>query len=478
MKITKKIKANYEKWLRRKTIKILTQTEPSRIVKYGEDMVVPAFLRAARHLPAYAKFLQDKKVDLEKVKDLETFKKFVPIVCKTDIFPQNELKDYCLDASTEEVKSVMTSSGFSGVFSFGLNTEENLKKAERSIDTALDYAFDISNRKTFLMNCLPMGVRVPTSLKYADTSVRLDMALAIFKKIIPEFDQVIFISDPHVIKNLLEEGIEQGIDWKKHCVHIIMGEDWISESMRGYLCHLLGSENMKREEGLVAITFGSAELELNLFHESVQSIMIRQAAQKDKKLRYALFGEGVEVCPNIFHYYPHRSYIETVSEPGGKPELVFSMLSPTLLTPLMRYNIKDNGSLMSYDELKKILEDNGYVHLAPELKLPLVILGGRNEKTLRIGNFSASPEEIKQGIYENFELAGATTGYFRLSVGDDKFKIEIQLRKNITPDDALKNKFSEAIEKYIKGPKNICLYSYEEFPYSMELDYERKFKNV
>jgi len=478
MKITKKIRANYEKWLRRKMVKILIKTEPSKIVKYGEDMVVPAFLRAAKRLPAYAKFLQDKKVDLRKVKDLETFKKFVPIVCKNDIFPKNKLNDYCLDANLEEVKSIMTSSGFSGVFSYGLNAEENLKKAERSIDTALDYAFDISNRKTFLINCLPMGVRVPTSLKYADTSVRIDMALAIFKKIIPEFDQVIFISDPHVIKNLLEEGIEQGIDWRKHCVHIIMGEDWISESMRGYLCHLLGSENMKREEGLVAITFGSAELELNLFHESVQSIMIRQAAQKDKKLRYALFGEGVEVCPSIFHYYPHRSYVETVTESGGKPELVFSMLSPTLLTPLMRYNSKDNGTLMSYDSLKKILEDNGYAQLAPELKLPLVILGGRNEKTLRVGNFSASPEEIKQGIYEDFELAGATTGYFRLSVENDLFKVEIQLKKNVEPSDVLKNGFSDAIGKYIKGPKDIQLYVYREFPYSVELDYERKFKNV
>jgi len=51
----------------------------------------------------------------------------------------------------------------------------------------------------------PHGVKIPTSLPVADTSVRPDMALAIYKKFSDKFDQTIFVSDPHFLKKLVEE---------------------------------------------------------------------------------------------------------------------------------------------------------------------------------------------------------------------------------------------------------------------------------
>ncbi len=478
MGIIKSLKESYRSWERKRAIHILTTTDPDKIVAYGEKHLIPAFQRAAKKVPAYKKLLQKRGVDPLTVQDVQSFKKLVPIIEKHDIFPDNDIEDLCLDASMKKMKSAMSSSGFSGIFSYGINTEENLKNAEESIDTALEYTFNISKKKTFLINCVPMGVKIPTSLKVAETSVRSDMALAIYRKFAPKFDQTLIVSDPHFLKKIIEDGLDQGIDWKKGNVHLISGEDWFSESFRSYLGHILGANFDDPETKFIGATMGIAELDLNLFHESIHTIRIRRAAQEDRNLRYALFGEGVEVCPILFHYYPHRMFLETTESHDGTQELVFSMLSRSLLIPLVRYNSKDAGRLFTYSHVREVLNRHGYSHLCPELRLPMVAVGGRAGRCVTVNNISVYPEEVKQGLYSDFRIAAATTGYFKLSATNDTVLIEVQLRKGVDSTPALQTAFKKAIATHIRIDFVMRLYSYSQFPHGMEVDYERKFKHI
>jgi phenylacetate-CoA ligase len=471
-------RSKYRQWERQKAIKILTTTDPEKIVSYGEKLLIKAFHRAARRVPAYKDLLKKKGIDPSRVTDVETFKKLLPIITKEDIFPNYEIEDLCIDGRLDSMKNPMSSSGFSGLFSFGINTGENLLNAEKSIDTALDYTFHISRKKTFMINCVPMGVKIPTSLPVADCSVRSDMALAIYKKFAPKFEQTIFVSDPHFLKKLAEDGLDQGIDWKKENVHLISGEDWFSESFRNYLGSILGTDWSNTKRGFVGATMGIAELDLNLFHESPHTIQIRRAAQEDKNLRYALFGNEVEVCPILFHYYPHRIFLEALGEENEPSELVFSMLSESLLIPLMRYNSKDMGMIFSYDKIKGILSQSGFGHLCPELKLPIVAVGGRKGRCVTTDGISIYPEEVKQGLYCDFGVAAATTGYFRLRKDLNKILIEIQLRENINKTSELESSFQKAIAHYVRADFEIRLYPYRQFPYGIGVDYERKFKHV
>jgi len=71
---------------------------------------------------------------------------------------------------------------------------------------------------------------------------------------------------------------------------------------------------------------GIAELDLNLFHESLQTIQIRRAAQEDQNLRYALFGKGwkyVRFCSLL----PPPAFLETSGEEKEQSELVFTCLA-------------------------------------------------------------------------------------------------------------------------------------------------------
>lgn len=478
MKVTSIVRRQLMLFERRKTLKILTTTAPEQIVDYGEKQLLKAFQRASNRVPAYKDILKKKGCSPEKVTSIAAFKDLVPLITKEDVFSKYSIRDICLDGSISRMRSAMSSSGFSGVFSFGINTVENQRDAVKAIDTTLDYIFDTSRKKTLLINSLPMGVRVPTSLQVADTSVRGDMALAIFSKFSREFDQIIILSDPHFLKKILEDGAEQGIDWTRENVHLITGEDWVPETFRSYLGSLLGTNWETMERGLIGGTMGVAELDLNLFHESRDSIRIQRAALADKRLRYALYGEGCDVQPTLFHYYPHRTFLEIVESGDGSPELVVSMVSEALLIPLIRYNVQDVARIYPYNEISTILRDCGYGHLCPELKLPMLSVGGRKNRVLSLENLSIAPEAIKQGLYEDFAVAAATTGYFRLSMNNETFLVEVQLRKGLADSPERETAFKTALAKHVAAPFQLQLYPYQAFPYSMELDYERKFKNI
>ena len=221
---------------------------------------------------------------------------------------------------------------------------------------------------------------------------------------------------------------------------------------------------------------GIAELDLNLFHESLYTIRIRRLAQDDPEFRRAIFGHETKICPELYHYYPHRMFLEALPEDKEEKELVFSMLSPHMLIPLIRYNSKDTGDIIPYNKLKNILMKFGKNDLIPDLKLPLVWVGGRIERFLEVNGKRVYPEEIKQGLYEDFEVAAKTTGYFKLN--KESKILEVQLKKNVVLSNDLQGRFAKALLKYCDADLPIVLYAYQDFPYGMELDYERKFQNI
>lgn len=472
------IQTFYTKLKRRKALEILTTSNPDDIVSYGEKRVISSFKRAAVRVPAYRKLLDDRKVPVDKVCDLASFATHVPVISKEMMFPDHEISELCVEGTFQSMSSVMTSSGFSGLFAYGVSSEQNRQEAIFAIDTTLDYTFKTSRKKTLFINCLPMGVRIPTTLPVADTSVRSDMALAIYNKFKNNFDQFLCISDPHFLKKILEDGQEQGIDWKKANVHLITGDDWVPETFRSYLGAILDTDWDNLDRAFVGGTMGICELGVSLFHETPDSIRIQRLAYSNRDFRHALYGSEVEILPTLFHYYPHQTYLELIGENEGPRELVISMLSESLLIPLIRYNSSDMAKLIPYKRLVEVLSDFGYRHLAPGLKLPLVAVFGRKGRCVTVSSGSVSPEQVKEGIYSAHDIAAATTGHFKLSQDGDIARIDLQLKKKLSPDLTLEERFKKAIMTNISTNCRIKLHPYQSYPYQMEIDYERKFKNM
>lgn len=458
----------------RNRYRFLEKVEPRRLIAASEEKAVGAFHRAAGRVPFYRRFLREHDVDAGMVKDIESFRRYVPLLVKSDVFGGALLEEICVDGSFDGLKSVLTSSGYSGTFGIGVNTRKNLRNAPSSIDAALDYMFKIGDRRTFLLNAEPMGVKIPSGLPVGEVSVRSDMGLAVLRAVRPYYEQVVIVSDPHFLKKLVEDGAEQGLDWKSMRVHLVMGGDWFPESLRSYLAGMIGADPDACEATkFVGATLGIAELDLNLFHETAETIRIRRLAERDLGLRKALFGE-VDATPIIFQYYPHRTYMEEAAGADGTKELVFTMLSKHMRIPLVRYNAGDVGYVMEYGRFCEMLGEFGYDEYRPRLHLPIVAVGGRAGRQVSVDGLKLTPEAVRSALYAEHEVARAVTGQFWLSRNCSKIKLEIQLRSGFEPNERLAGTLSGKLGRGVE----VSLARYREYSHGMEVDYERKFRHI
>src|SRR5450432_2999290 len=152
-----------EKQDRRDMIALLRDTPPEQLAADGERATIEAFRRTVRSVPAYRKMVVDAMGGApEGIGDLDAFRRHAPLLDKHNTFAAREVRELCVDGTIEGVRSILTSSGHSGVFAFGVNTPENLARSAQSIDMGLQYIFGIDERSTLLINALPMGVKVHT----------------------------------------------------------------------------------------------------------------------------------------------------------------------------------------------------------------------------------------------------------------------------------------------------------------------------
>lgn len=437
----------------------------------GAKKLIPIFRRVAKDSPFYKRILQERGIQVNSVKDEESFKRLVPIIDKS-IFNNYDLQDLSIGGGLKEIKQVSISSGFSEKFSYSLTTSKELNDWCFFTDMLLDYSFNISRRKTFFINALGMGVKVYTSLPIADTSVRPDLVIALVKKLTSKYEQFIIICNTYFAKKIIEDGIEQGIDCKSLCINFIIGEDWFPENFRSYLAWILGIDFDRTGKGIIITNFGTCELGLSLFQESVENIRIRRLASQNEKLHDALFGKEI-ITPILFQFHPYQVFLEEIDG-----ELIFTMLSQKALIPLIRYASGDKGRIYTYNSVKEILTKLNYQDYLPKLKLPLVSIMGRKGKSIELNNTSVTPEEIKTGLYSDFEVTSATTGYFRMSKQDSHLRLEVQLKEDRQLTEELRKQFYQAIAKYVKVDFQLQLYPYKDFPYGMGLIYENKFRYV
>lgn len=457
----------------------LAQAQPEELRAYSQALALAAFHRAATRVPAYQTLLRQAGLEANQVHTWDQFQRLVPITDKRTTFATFSLPDLCLDGSLAGVKSALTSSGHSGVFAFGLNTAADEAQAAHAVDLGLQYMFRVDERRTLMINALPMGVKVPTATTtLVETSVREDMVIAAARELGPFFDQTLLVADGSFAKKILEDGRAQGLDWAALHAALITGEEPTGENWRTYIASLLGRDAADGPETAIVSSMGIAECGLSLFHETRETIHIRRLAHTDPRLRQALFGAAARVCPMFFVYSPLRICLEIRGDqPAG--DLLLTMLQPDLKVPLIRYHAGDTGRLYTRPEVAEALRQCGYPDgLLPEWKLPLLAVYGRGQHVLAQGG-KVFPEEIKEALYADFAVAAAVTGQFKLhSANSAQAIVDIQLKPGRQPTPDLARSFAAAAAGYLAVPVEPRFHPYAAFPGALTVDYERKFSYV
>jgi phenylacetate-CoA ligase len=436
-----------------------------------EEGLLAAFRRAATAVPAYGRLLAEHGIDSAAIVDRRTFSALCPILTKANTFDRFPIDQLCVGGTLGDLADVLTSSGHGGRFSFGLNTRAQQAEATAAIDRALDAAFAVKAQRTLAINCLPMGVTFSSkAMTVATTSVREDMAIALLKTFGPHYDQVVIVSDPLFMRRLLDHADQQNIKWSNYRVRVVLGEEMFGEQFRSYVADRLGLDIDGADAGSIISSFGVGELGLHLCFETASTIAVRRAANRDPGLARELFGE-CDVLPMVLAHDERRTAIESLDlDEQGVGRMTISMLDPTLPIPLLRYQTGDVVRWL--DPSRVLIESWRRGHHVPGPLPAMVALAGREKE--RLPN-RAYVSAYKDALYADPRIADRLTGAFRVTPLETGFVI---VHVQLAPGARVRPDFADRVRSALgiqTGAGQVVVSKYEDFPYGMGLDYERKF---
>jgi len=416
--------------------KLLHEKDESFWQERGEKRALQLFHAAAERIPAYKDFLGKHKIRYKKIKSIKDFQE-VPYTDKKNYIRKYSFKKCCWDGQLNSANLLAMSSGTSGEPTFW--TRGGFQEFEAAVIHELLYCyfFDIHKYRTLLIIGFPMGIYVSGvatllaswlvsqkgyPLTVASIGTKKADILKIIKLLQGDYQQVILVGHPFFMKDVIETGKEEGIQWAKKKIKLMFCSEGFSEEWRRYVLNLI-----KPSLGLESIvsTYGSSEL-LLMAYETPASTALKQAIEKDKNTKTELLRRWSP--SNLFQYNPFLRYIESV-----KDELLFTSASGI---PLIRYNLHDMGRIISLDQAKTT-----FPKLKIHWQLPFLALGGRSDYAVVFYAANIYPEHIRQAL--DFKpFLGKITGKFVMRKDYTKkmeefLEVNIELRKGIKQNSAL-----------------------------------------
>lgn len=431
--------------------------------KRGEDFALYYFKKISQSVPAYKKFLKNKKFNTKKIKIISDFKK-VPLINKKDYLRKYPYKDLFIDGKfTEKHWVISSTSGSTGEpFYFPRTDEQDLQYA-LTAEMYLLTNFQIDKKTTLYINGFAMGVwigglftyqaikHIVTNGKYKlsiiNPGIYKEEILKAVKKLGPYFDQIIIGGYPPFIKDLIDYGNESGINWKNKSVKFIFSAEGFSENFRDYIIANAGLKNPYLD---TLNHYGTVDIGTKSYETPI-SILLRRLALKNRELYKLLFGNTYKL-PTLTQYIPEHFYFEEVK--GG---LVCTARSGL---PLIRYDLKDNGGVHNFNNVIKICEKCG-INLLSEAKkvgilntvwkIPFVYLYERSDMSVSFYGANIYPETIRK-VLENSDFNKIFTGKCTLEIKYTKKQnqmliIHVELKNNTSVNKKIENNLKNTIVK-------------------------------
>lgn len=439
-------------------LNFITKETPERIEAKGKRMALDLFRKASKQVPAYRQFLVKNDINPKNIKTIQDFES-LPITTKQSYLNKNNPRDLSWNGRFEDLCVVSVSSGSTGkpfIWPRGLGLE---------YETAIEYEIILKNffgadkKKTlyivgyamgmyvagvFTLNSMMSLIKKGYPLTVATPGLDKDAIIEIVRNVGGNFNQIIIGAYPAALKDIIDKGVKENINWGKYNVKFMSGGEGFSEEFRKYIYSKIKVKNYYKSS---CNAYGSADAAM-LGHETPTSIFVRKSASENKNLRKALFNS--ERLPSLLQYYPQFKYFEEVNG-----NLIFTTYGGV---PLIRYSIGDTGGIISFKKMIDILEDFG-INIEKEMakngcqdvitKLPFVYLFGRADNTKILYGANIYPEHIKNSL-EQKEIIHQVTGKYFTDIVFDKthnqtLYMAVELVHGVKKSDKLKNKIVNTI---------------------------------
>lgn len=428
--------------------------------KRGREMALELFHNMSERVPAYKDFLKQHKIDPKNIKTIQDFSK-LPMLDKDNYLRKYSRDSLCWDGKFSEKQWVIsTTSGSTGEPFYFPRTSKQDDYYAITAELYLRENFDIQNKTTLYVDAFAMGAWIGGVFTYEAIRRVADKGYAIsiitpgihkqevvnsIKKLGQDFDQVIIGCYPPVMKDIIDLGISEGMNWADYNLGLVFSAEGFGEQFREHV-HAKAGINGAYTGSLNH--YGTVDMG-TMSHETPTSIFIRKQANKTKQLSADLFG-ATHKQPTLTQYLPELFYFESVNE-----SLICSGDSGF---PLVRYDLKDNGGILTNFEVNNTFRKHG-IDFKRELNrhnisvhhwnLPYVYLFERSDFSVTLVGGNIYPEEVRRALLHD-SVNTNITGKFTMEVTYDnkmnpKLVIHVELKKAVPVD----TKLSKAIQKSI-----------------------------
>jgi phenylacetate-CoA ligase len=461
--------------------RLLSRSPERRWVAAGERRALRLFHAMARRVPAYSDFLKKRKVNAARVRTIADFRE-VPPVDKQNYLRQYPHEKLCWDGTFAGKQWVIsTTSGSTGEPFYFPREDVQDKQYAGTAELYLRANFAIHRRSTLYIDAFPMGAWIGGLFTYEavrQVAERGKYPLSVItpgidkqeiinavKKIGPKFDQVIIGCYGPFLKDALDDGVRQGVRWKNYNLKFVFSAEGFSEEFRDYVVRVAGLKNPCRD---TLNHYGSVDLG-TMSYETPLAIAIRRLAVKDDMLYRTLFSAEHKL-PTLTQYDPELFFFEEVN--GG---LLCSAASGL---PLVRYDLRDNGGVIGYEEMRARLAGAGYdlgrearrARIADTVwRLPFVYVYERSDLSVSLYAFQIYPETVRKAIQKRrFEkdMSGKFSMLVRFDKRQDQYlEVNVELKAGRKPAKRLAAELADAVVQRLRAENSEYRKTYSEIPH-------------
>jgi len=309
------------------------------------------FRAVSRDVPAYRALLEEHRIDPARVASSADFAQ-LPLLDKKNYVKRFSLDELVLGGKLTRCDFFAVSSGSTGEPTFWPRAQADELPVAVRFEQVFRDAFRAHERRTLAVVCFALGtwvggmftaacMRHLSAKGYpivtATPGNKIDEILRVVQRLAPQFEQTVLLGYPPFLKEVVDAGRAQKIDWSRFDVKLVMAGEVFSETWRDLVAERLGGGEPLR---FAASIYGTADAGV-LAQETPVSIAIRRFLAARPEAATALFGDTR--MPTLCQYDPAARYFECVEVEGKGGSLAFSGWNGV---PLIRYHIADRGGIL------------------------------------------------------------------------------------------------------------------------------------
>jgi phenylacetate-CoA ligase len=414
-----------------------------------EAKVLALFHQCVAEVPAYRRFLEARGVNPAGITSFPLFQE-LPLMGKADYMQVYPLPERCLGGSLKGSDRVAVSSGSTGRPTFWPRSVAHELDVAVRFEQVFRDSFRAHERNTLAVVCFALGnwvgglyttsccwhlARKGYPLMVATPGNNKAEIFRVVREMAPHFEQTVLLGYPPFVKDVIDAGAVEGIDWARYNPKLVFAGEVFSEEWRSLMGWRTGSVSPCLDS---ASLYGTADGGV-LGNETPFSIAIRRWLANQPEAARRLFGESR--LPTLVQYDPANRFFEM-----HDGTLVVSGENSV---PLVRYHIADKGGVVGFEEMWRFLREHGIrspgdlgldENFQPR-NLPFVYVFGRADFTVSYYGANIYPENVTVGL-EQPEIMAWATGKFVLETretedGDTFLHIVVELLPGVEPDDGM-----------------------------------------